>query len=449
MAIRIDQRKKFSDRIQSTSLQVFVVFLLLVTLRSWESFANLLNDFSIPSSPSSFDLPSNVSLAVWTNLNEKIPKVTEAASSLIAELGLPETTTSTEYPLPPLPGPPDLSIKEFEKQDGVAIVTKVQGPNQIGLLRQSLCLLHFAYNDRLQYDIVVFTTDPLPDELLAELRSTIHPVKLTVVADNVGLQQEIDNLSPLRRQKFLERCQPTARENITWWTYCEEPMITAKGKPVLGRLAYNWQAEFRSTRIWRHPALKEYKTMLWLDTDGFATRVWPRDPVAIFRQHQLTIFFGNFPQGSARGDDIYDRIAQSFDNKTICSVKLENGHLVSTSGHNCSRRSIPDVHGFFHITELDFYRSDIVHEFEKNLIGDCFLCRKYDDQHGVTIPAAMLRPEQSWDMYENNVTLSVFHNNVLDGKANKRAGGFIKYWKEHGQADFEEAFGKCSITEGG
>jgi hypothetical protein len=36
------------------------------------------------------------------------------------------------------------SIKEFERQEGVVIVTKLHGPHQLLLLEQSLCLLHFA-----------------------------------------------------------------------------------------------------------------------------------------------------------------------------------------------------------------------------------------------------------------------------------------------------------------
>ena len=47
---------------------------------------------------------------------------------------------------------------------------------------------------------------------------------------NRGLQEEIAALSPIRHEKFLERCQESSPENITWWTVCNH------------RLAYNWQA---------------------------------------------------------------------------------------------------------------------------------------------------------------------------------------------------------------
>jgi hypothetical protein len=211
------------------------------------------------------------------------------------------------------------SIKEFERQEGVVIVTKLHGPHQLLLLEQSLCLLHFAYNHLLQYDILVFTAEPLEETSLAPLRKIMAPVKFTVVVDNEGLQNEIANLSPVRREKFFERCKPTAPENITWWTNCP------------GRIAYNWQAEFRSWHMWRHPALRDYKYMMWLDTDGFSTRPWTRDPVAVAMQNDLVIMFDNWPQGSARGPDIQERVVQAF-GQTLCGLTMKDGQMQPSIG---------------------------------------------------------------------------------------------------------------------
>jgi hypothetical protein len=341
-------------------------------------------------------------------------------------------------------------IVEFERQQDVVIVTKLHGPHQLGLLEQSLCLLHYAYNNRVNYDIVVFTTIPINDTELVNIRQMVAPAKFTIVVDNRGLQNEIINLSPIRREKFLRRCNVTSPDEVTWWSECYENKKLGRGrkKLVRGRIAYNWQAEFRAWHIWKHPALAEYRWMLWLDTDGFSTRVWTRDPVAIAMQNKLVIFFGNFPKGHARGEDIQNKITRAF-NRTLCNVNLENGHFKSKTGGDCPSANIRDIHGFFHITDLDFYRSDPVINWAKTLIGDCFLCRQFDDQIAVTVPPAMLAPERAWDMHANGVKLGVYHNFLIDGKKKQRVGGFMKYWPKNAKKEFPEAWGKCEITAGG
>jgi hypothetical protein len=321
------------------------------------------------------------------------------------------------------------SIKEFERQEGVVIVTKLHGPQTLILLEQSLCLLHFAYNHLLLYDILVFTAEPIEETALAPLRKIIAPVNFTVVVDNEGLQNEIANLSPVRREKFFERCKPTAPENITWWTHCP------------GRIAYNWQAEFRSWHIWRHPALRGYKYMMWLDADGFPTRPWTRDPVAVAMQNDLVIMFDNFPEGAARGRDIQERVAQAF-GQTLCGLEMKDGHMQPSIGGKCPKAKIPLVHGFFHITNLDFFRSDAVTLWGETLIGDCYLCRKYDDQVAVTVAPAMLAPHRAWDMRAHGLRLDVYHNKFMDGK--EKAEGFMKWWELYGQ-NFTQAHGICPI----
>ena len=170
--------------------------------------------------------------------------------------------------------PPKAEIVDFERQPGAAIVTKIHGPHQFHLLEQSLCLLHYAYNARVRYDIVVFVTDPLSAEEMGIIRNVTHPARVSFPPDNRGsLQAEIAALSPVRRDALLARCRAgpdgiTHVENITWWSNCPD------------RLAYNWQAEFRGWRLWHHAALRSYRYMLWLDADVFATKVWAQDPVA-------------------------------------------------------------------------------------------------------------------------------------------------------------------------
>jgi hypothetical protein len=328
-------------------------------------------------------------------------------------------------------------IVEFERQEGVVIATKLHGRVYLKMLKQSLCLLTAAYNNRLHYDILVFTTTATFNSSdIASLRSIVAPANLTIVVDNDGLQGEIAKLSPDRRTKFLKRCGGKPPENLTWFSDCP------------GRLAYNWQAEFRAWHIWKHPALEPYRYMMWMDTDGFCTKVWDRDPVAYMIRHELAIFFDNWPMGSARGKDIQDRIVDAF-NTTLCRLTLENGQLNAWTGMPCPTALIRLIHGFFHITDLDFYRSDVVMHWAETLIGDCFLCRKYDDQVAVTIPAAILAPERAWDMRANGLHLDVFHNGQLDGKEKTRGGGFKKFWKWYGNETFPEAFDTCHVRSGG
>ncbi|KAL7563216.1 hypothetical protein ACA910_014489 [Epithemia clementina (nom. ined.)] len=386
--------------------------------------------------------PTNSSSAETINLSNK-PVVNQSSPQLNNQSSFESTNPSSTDASNEIIGEitPDKifnpeSVIEFERQEGVVIATKLHGIHQLFLLEQSLCLLHYAYNKRVNYDIIAFSTDPIDDTLLKPIRKLLAPAKFTLVVDNRGLQEEIEAISPDRREKFLERCGVKEPTNLTWFSYCP------------GRLAYNWQAEFRAWHVWRHPALGSYRYMLWMDTDGFPTTVWDRDPVAFMIKNQLAIFFDNWPQGRISSVEMQNRIVKSF-NKTLCHVSMKDGIMQSSIGGKCQRAQIRLIHGFFHITDLDFYRSDEVMNFEKNWIGDCFLCREYDDQAAVTIPAAMLAPNRSWSMREHGLKLNVFHNHMLDGKDQAMPAGFLSYWKKVAQHTLPEAKGKCPIKAGG
>ena len=78
-----------------------------------------------------------------------------------------------------------------------------------------------------------------------------------------------------------------------------------------------------------------------------------------------------------------------------------------------------------HITDLDFYRSPKVMNWFTTLIGDMKFSRRYDDQIGVTVPAAVWAGNRTSDITIalNNYSLDIFHNGKLDGKDSKRVGG--------------------------
>lgn len=335
----------------------------------------------------------------------------------------------------------DEDVMEFQRQEGVVIVSKVHGPHQLALLKQSMCLLRYAYNSRVNYDIVLFTTLPIMDNetLLVDIRNILKPAIMTVVLDNIGIVNEIHKLSPVRRQKFLQRCNVTSPDQITWDSVCYEEGFGSK-------ISYNWQAEFRSWHIWRHQSLQQYRYMMWLDTDAFCTQKWERDPIAIAIKNQMVIYFDNYPQGRSKAAQ--SKVKEVFGEYLCRARKLPNGQMSTTFGDTCDGSQLWTLHGFFHITDLDFFRQKQVIHWAETMIGDCFLCRQFDDQLAVTVPSFVLAPERSWDMYKSGVKLKIFHNNKIDGKRNQKAGGFLNHWNKNAESKFPEAWNKCEITEG-
>lgn len=372
-----------------------------------------------------------------------------------------QTSTVKEIENPPLSNhtnatiPGDEEPIEFKRYEKVVIATKIHGPHQWTLVEQSLCLLHFAYNHKVLYDIVVFSAEPIPNEKIEEFRKVVAPAKFDVVMDNIGLQEEIAALTPEKRELFLERCQVKSPGNLTWFSNCRDPK-RRKGS----RLAYNWQAEFRSVRVWEHPALDKYKYMLWIDSDGFSSRPWKKDPVEYFIKNKGVIMFDNFPQGSTK--QFTKEIVDSF-NATVCDLELdkqkgqlkrnlitheEYGILVNGNKNktvNCSDADISMIHGFMHITDLDFYRQPKVINGLKGLLGNCFLCRRPDDQLAVTIPAAIYAPEKSWDMRMHGFNLGVVHNFFVDGHEKNKPPGFSRWWYEGGKKQLPRADKVCKV----
>jgi hypothetical protein len=430
----------------------------------------------------------------------------------------------------------------------VVIVTKIHGIHQWGLLEQSQCLFHHAYNNETLYDVVVFTTEPIPGSNIQSLQnllsSSVVNVNLNVVVDNLGsLQKEIDALPVKQKTTFHRKCideyyrrrnnsnnsnntntsasitaidvddddddddDDTIIQNLTWFSDCGD-----------GRLAYNWQSEFRSRRLWTHPSIIKYRYMVWIDSDVFATKIIPSkskskdnddDPVQIVIKNDLVLLFDNFPQGFTRklGERISDGFLFDDDNdndndnkrvrikakqrkkhkKRLCRLRLtpegifestfenvattteqvndgENNNNRTTKSNSSSSSNNNDcdwnntriggVHGFFHITDLNFYRQPKVLHGINTLFGDCFLCRFPDDQLAVSIPAAMYQPSKSWDIQKipySDISLGLYHNYRLDGKNENKTGmGFKQLWRTKKlRQGMKGARGVCPVTEKG
>ena len=248
------------------------------------------------------------------------PKVSTSSSSL-------SSSSAGSGPL--------AAMKPFSKYDKVVIATKLHGSDKFEQLQQSLCLLHAAYNQRVLYDILIFTSTPLTDTEIQTLQTMVHPANLKVVVDNPGLRNMLYKLTPNQQQHLLQRCVGTNKqqnltslEEITWKTKCHDVN-------TLDPLQYTWQAEFRTLHIWTHPALTPYRYMLWLDTDGFCTHVWQKDPIHYMIQNNLVLMFDNFPAGNSKGKDFIQKIVSVFGHK-VCDINLHptTGQLYFVIG-NC------------------------------------------------------------------------------------------------------------------
>jgi len=324
-------------------------------------------------------------------------------------------------------------------------VTKIQGyPVDLMAAKQMLCLLTKAYNHRVHHDIVVFTSIPIETTEIEAFRALVHPANLTVAVDNPGLNVTVLNLSPERRQHLLDRCNVTSVKELRWRTKCLEESSNKKTKDTI---AYTWQAEFRALWIWTHPLLEPYKYMMWMDSDAFCTRAWKQDPFAAMERHDLALLFDHFPQGRARGYEFPRLTKQVFD-REICGIRKRNGTLVALDG-NCKNRrktSLHNVHGFFHVSSLDFYRSEAVARWSKAMIGDHKFSRLFDDQIGITIPAAVLAGNRSREMGSIGIYPRVYHNYFLDGRKSNWRGAFTNWWQRNAEEIFPEASGTCEIT---
>ena len=87
-------------------------------------------------------------------------------------------------------------------------------------------------------------------------------------------------------------------------------------------------------------------------------------------------------------------------------------------------------------------------KWHRAMIGETKFSRLFDDQIGITIPAAVLASNRSRDMSSMGVYPRVYHNYFLDGRNDNWRGSFINWWNRNGETIFPEASGQCRITIG-
>lgn len=226
--------------------------------------------------------------------------------------------TITQEGIPPVHLKPD--VQDFERQEGIVVVTKIHGPEYMQPLTQQYCLFMAAYNARMQYDMVLFATEEIGQENRKILADTVYPANLTIYIDEKTLSDHVSELDENQTAYLLRRCQVNSTDQLTWRTRCWE----AGGGTM--PLAYTWQCEFRSKWIWRHPGLSKYKIMMWMDSDTMCSKAWKQDPIAAMVRNDLVLMYDNYPQGAARGWMIQDRIQKAF-NKTLCGIHVVDGHF--------------------------------------------------------------------------------------------------------------------------
>mmetsp|Transcript_11460 Transcript_11460/g.26905 ORF Transcript_11460/g.26905 Transcript_11460/m.26905 type:complete len:531 (+) Transcript_11460:272-1864(+) len=389
-------------------------------------------------------------------VSESVPSAADGDNTKSAKIFKQERMgdkNATESPLeihmrfndPPIIQPPVVypDTRDFDPSIPGVVVTKIHGSSQIQTLKKMLCLFTKAYNDRVHRDIIVFTSEALEENETKELREMVSPAKLSVEVDNPGLHKMVNDLSLERLKLLFDRCGVQTTSQLSWYTKCYDETSNSRVKGE--RIAYTWQTEFRALWLWTHPALKPYKYMMWMDSDVYCTRVWHQDPIAAMERYDLALLFDHFPQGRARGMEFPQRSNEAFD-RTICEISMVNGTLVAEEGRciNKKRNTIQQVHGFFHVSSLDFYRSDAVMKWNRALIGDSKFSRLFDDQIGITMPAAVLAGNRSRDMRSLGVYTRVFHNFVIDGRMEEWRGNFKKWWAQNANTSFPEAL-QCPI----
>jgi len=285
---------------------------------------------------------------------------------------------------------------------------------------------------------------------MLQLQHASQPARLVVASDMGGqsLLQRVQSLTDKQRTLLLFRCNVSRPEDMHWFTSCCATSDCA-------RLNYAWQAEFRATHVWFHPALAEYKYMLWLDSDAFCMQPWMQDPIDVMVRNRLVLFFDHFPQGhsSSRLTQLLKSIVRRVFNSSLCG-NITMNHLgqlhMRTTAPTCADNAvarIPLLHGFFHVTDLGFFRSPAVSAWVRNLTEDTKFSRHLDDQLAVTVPAAILAPGLAWDMRSNGVKLNVFHNGAIDGHHHERVGGFKRWFSKHGKGNFSAGWKACRITD--
>ncbi len=113
----------------------------------------------------------------------------------------------------------------FTRYDSVAIVTKVLWPKDIKNLERWLCYISHAYNDKMKYDVIVFTTMPWEEKDIVRLQNVAAHVNVTVALEGPSLEEQLAAMTKEEVKFLRNRCglNDTDDRELTWTNYCSEP----------------------------------------------------------------------------------------------------------------------------------------------------------------------------------------------------------------------------------
>jgi len=315
----------------------------------------------------------------------------------------------------------------FKRHERVVIVSKVLWPKDLHLLKRMLCLQKAAYNRFVNYDVVVFTTLPWTIEQVEDLGRVVAPARLTVTNEGPTLEGHLaemthDEIVFLEKRCGVNRTKANkSNANLTWFHHCRDGNN-------LNNLGYSWQSEFRASRLWTHPALRDYKYMIWLDSDSFCSQTWDKDPLEAMVQQNLTLMWTTF-YGKTLLKEFGTKMLNTY-GEELCDNSLLDGHMEPKRNCKGKRIRFKQVGGFFHITNLDVYREDRHQNFLKELVGDYRFSRKWDDQLAVTVIAAMEDPTRAWRLRSHNFTFNVRHHKIYDGEEYIKIRNTNDWWNK-------------------
>ena len=338
----------------------------------------------------------------------------------------------------------------FKKYDNVAIVSKIHHPEDIFRVKKMLCFCMAAYNQYVNYDVVIFMTMPFTEEHVEDLRQAVAPSNLVVARDGPSLEEHLASMTEDERTFLFNRCnlkqqkdkQGEKSGNLTWYSHCKE-----RDSNNVSNLAYSWQSEFRAYHIYHHEALSKYKYMVWFDSDVQCAEPWKVDPVETMVKNDLAILFYNFPYGRVKNNLIRQKMKNAY-GRQICGLRYDKHLLPSYCRSRKEKVKINQIHGFHHITNLDFYRNETQQKLLKDMVSEYKFSRMWDDQIGVTLPAALGAPEKSWSYHDHglgNITILHKEKPVINtpGRIRDTKYDLRKYWYEEGGREKLPGGEKC------
>lgn len=356
----------------------------------------------------------------------------------------------------------NIPTHNFQRYEGVVIATKVLWPKDLNKLKQWICHINHAYNDKTKYDVIVFTTLPWPQSAIDDFAQAALPSKLRVVLEAPPLEEQLSNMTNDEVKFLRERCgTKNDNETLTYNHHCKDP----ESRHVTS-LGYAWQAEFRAYHIWKHPALARYKYMMWLDVDALISTDWNVDPMKAMVENNLTIMYAGFPCGKSGSATLKDKLIAAY-GTSICAVKnmIRSKHNESNSMQQqiyadlCMEGNgqLQQIAGNHHITNLDVFRKDVHQQFLKNFTGDYRFYRSADDQMAVTIVSLMEQylvnnytageiPKKSvmWHEKSHGMSLKVCHHGMYDGWGKDRCRRDRFRIFEEAQANWTGMQERCS-----